>query len=79
MLVGGGDVTLSARNTGAGTVYDGAPLMADLAAQVKASDIDVKRIVLDTEYWSGPTWRRLADRRHPRRVHHPDVAADGRR
>jgi D-alanyl-D-alanine carboxypeptidase/D-alanyl-D-alanine-endopeptidase (penicillin-binding protein 4) len=54
VLVGGGDVTLSARNTGVGTVYDGAPLMADLAAQVKASGIDVKRIVLDTEYWSGP-------------------------
>ena len=28
--------------------------MADLAAQVKASGIDVKRIVLDTDYWSGP-------------------------
>lgn len=54
VLVGGGDVTLSARNTGVATVYDGAPLMADLAAQVKASGIDVKRIVLDTEYWTGP-------------------------
>ena len=54
VLVGGGDVTLSARNEGVGTVYDGAPLMADLAAQVKASGVDVKRIVLDTEYWTGP-------------------------
>ena len=54
VLVGGGDVTLSARNEGVGTVYDGAPLMADLAAQVRASGVDVKRIVLDTEYWSGP-------------------------
>ena len=54
VLVGGGDVTLSARNEGVGTVYDGAPLMADLAAQVKASGVDVKRIVLDTDYWSGP-------------------------
>ena len=54
VLVGGGDVTLSARNEGVATVYDGAPLMADLAAQVRASGIDVKRIVLDTEYWSGP-------------------------
>ncbi len=54
VLVGGGDVTLSARNEGVGTVYEGAPLMSDLAAQVKASGVDVKRIVLDTEYWSGP-------------------------
>jgi len=54
VLVGGGDVTLSARNEGVGTVYDGAPLMADLAAQVRASGVDVKRIVLDTEYWSDP-------------------------
>ena len=54
VLVGGGDVTLSARNEGVGTVYDGAPLMADLAAQVRASGVDVKRIVLDTDYWSGP-------------------------
>jgi serine-type D-Ala-D-Ala carboxypeptidase/endopeptidase (penicillin-binding protein 4) len=54
VLVGGGDVTLSARNEGVATVYDGAPLMSDLAAQVRASGLDVKRIVLDTEYWSGP-------------------------
>ena len=54
VLVGGGDVTLSARKEGVDTVYDGAPLMADLAAQVRASGVDVKRIVLDTEYWSGP-------------------------
>ncbi|MET0864936.1 MAG: D-alanyl-D-alanine carboxypeptidase/D-alanyl-D-alanine-endopeptidase [Nakamurella sp.] len=53
VLVGGGDVTLSARSEGVGTVYPGAPMMADLAAQVRASGIDVKRIVLDTEYWSG--------------------------
>ncbi len=52
-LVGGGDVTLSARNEGVATIYDGAPLMSDLAAQVKASGIDVKRIVLDTDYWTG--------------------------
>jgi D-alanyl-D-alanine carboxypeptidase/D-alanyl-D-alanine-endopeptidase (penicillin-binding protein 4) len=54
VLVGGGDVTLSARNEGVDTVYDGAPLMSDLAAQVKASGVDVKRIVLDTDYWTGP-------------------------
>jgi len=54
VLVGGGDVTLSARNQGVDTVYDGAPLMSDLAAQIKASGVEVKRIVLDTDYWSGP-------------------------
>ena len=54
VLVGGGDVTLSARNEGVDTVYKGAPLMSDLAAQVRASGVDVKRIVLDTDYWSGP-------------------------
>ncbi len=54
VLVGGGDVTLSARNEGVGTVYEGAPLMSDLAAQVKASGVDVQRIVMDTEYWTGP-------------------------
>src|SRR6476469_5181844 len=38
ILVGGGDVTLSARGDGVDTVYKGAPLMSDL----------------DAEYWSGP-------------------------
>jgi len=54
VLIGGGDVTLSARGDGVDTIYKGAPLMSDLAAQVRASGVDVKRIVLDTEYWSGP-------------------------
>lgn len=54
VLVGGGDVTLSARGEGVDTVYKGAPLMSDLAAQVRASGVEVKRIVLDTDYWSGP-------------------------
>lgn len=54
VLVGGGDVTLSARDPKVSTVYEGAPLMSDLAAQIKASGVDVKRIVLDTSYWTGP-------------------------
>lgn len=53
IFVGGGDVTLSARPTGVDTVYDGAPTVADLAAQIKLSGVDVKRILLDTTYWSG--------------------------
>ncbi len=74
VLVGGGDVTLSARNEGVGTVYDGAPLMSDLAAQVKASGVDVKRIVLDTEYWSGPD---LADGWLTRDIRGTDTSAQG--
>lgn len=54
VLVGGGDVTLSARDAKTSTVYEGAPLMSDLAAQVKASGVNVQRIVLDTSYWTGP-------------------------
>lgn len=54
IFVGGGDVTLSARPAGVDTVYEGAPTVSDLAAQVAASGVPVKRIVLDTSYWSGP-------------------------
>jgi D-alanyl-D-alanine carboxypeptidase/D-alanyl-D-alanine-endopeptidase (penicillin-binding protein 4) len=54
VFVGGGDVTLSARAANVATVYDGAPTVADLAAQVAASGYKVKRILLDTSYWSGP-------------------------
>nr|WP_240188541.1 D-alanyl-D-alanine carboxypeptidase/D-alanyl-D-alanine-endopeptidase [Nakamurella flavida] len=58
ILIGGGDVTLSARAEGAATVTPGAASMADLAEQVKATGVPVQRIVLDTSYWSGPA---LAD------------------
>ena len=54
VLVGGGDVTLSARAEGSATVTPGAASMADLAEQVKATGVPVQRIVLDTSYWSGP-------------------------
>ena len=54
VFVGGGDVTLSARAAGVTTVYDGAPTVADLAAQIVASGYQVKRILIDTSYWSGP-------------------------
>ena len=60
VLVGGGDVTLSARPANVTTVYDGAPTMADLAAQVIASGVKVKKILLDISYWSNdpfaPGW-----------------------
>ncbi len=54
VFVGGGDVTLSARAAGVNTVYDGAPTVADLAAQIVASGYQVKRILVDTSYWTGP-------------------------
>jgi len=54
VFVGGGDVTLSARPAGAGTVLPGGPMVADLAAQIKAAGVDVTSIVLDTSYWAGP-------------------------
>ncbi len=53
VFVGGGDVTLSARSVGVETVYPGAPTVADLAAQIRATGVPVKRILLDTGYWTG--------------------------
>jgi D-alanyl-D-alanine carboxypeptidase/D-alanyl-D-alanine-endopeptidase (penicillin-binding protein 4) len=59
-IVGHGDPTLSA---GGGTVYPGAPTLADLAQQVKArlGDTPVSTIVTDDTYWNDadawdPTW-----------------------
>ena len=51
VLVGGGDPTLSAATEAAPTVYTGAPTVADLAAQIKASGIQVQRILTDTTLW----------------------------
>jgi len=59
-LVGHGDATLSAGN---GSVYPGAPTLAQLAQQVKAKlgDAPVTTIVADDNYWSDadawdPSW-----------------------
>jgi len=59
-LVGHGDATLSAGN---GTVYPGAPTLADLAQQVKAKlgNTPVRTIVADDSYWDDadawdPSW-----------------------
>lgn len=53
VFVGGGDVTLSAAATGVQSVYDNAPTVADLAQQIIDSGVEVKRILLDTSYWTG--------------------------
>lgn len=61
VFVGGGDPTLSAAAAGVTSVYTGAPSVADLAAQVKATGVPVRRILLDTSLWSGdelaPGWQ----------------------
>ncbi len=53
VFIGGGDVTLSARAAGTETVYDGAPLISDLARQVLATGVKPMKIVLDTSAWTG--------------------------
>lgn len=53
ILVGGGDVTLSARPAGAPTILPGGPHIDDLAAGVKAAGIDATSIGLDLSYWQG--------------------------
>jgi D-alanyl-D-alanine carboxypeptidase/D-alanyl-D-alanine-endopeptidase (penicillin-binding protein 4) len=53
-LVGQGDATLSATPAGAQSVYQGAPKLSDLAAQVKAKlgATPVTTIDLDSTYWN---------------------------
>lgn len=52
IIIGGGDVTLSAAQTGVQSLYRNAPTIADLAAQVQASGYQVSRILVDNTYWS---------------------------
>lgn len=52
IIIGGGDVTLSAAPTGVQSLYRNAPTVADLAAQVQASGYQVSRILVDNTYWS---------------------------
>ncbi len=60
VLIGGGDPTLSAATAAQPTIYTGAPTVAQLAAQIKASGVEVKRILTDTNLWGGdptaPGW-----------------------
>ncbi len=69
VLVGGGDLTLSATPSGTQTVYPGAAHLDDLAAQVRAAwDADpanppLTKLVLDASFFGGdewhPTWNPL--------------------
>lgn len=54
VLVGGGDVTLSNQPPGSPTYYPSAPRMSDLVAQVRASGVAVRSVVVDASRWSGP-------------------------
>jgi D-alanyl-D-alanine carboxypeptidase/D-alanyl-D-alanine-endopeptidase (penicillin-binding protein 4) len=55
VLVGGGDVTLTAQPVGAPSIYQGSPHLDDLAAQIQHAGITgVTSILVDTSAWSGP-------------------------
>lgn len=60
ILVGNGDVTLSAQPDGAPTYYEGAPRLDDLVAQVRDSGAEVRRVLVDTGNYTGarlaPGW-----------------------
>lgn len=62
VLVGGGDLTLTRLPTGSEPVYTGAAHLDDLAAQTSAAwraagrTEPIRRIVLDSSYFGGPTW-----------------------
>ncbi|MCS4276244.1 D-alanyl-D-alanine carboxypeptidase/D-alanyl-D-alanine-endopeptidase (penicillin-binding protein 4) [Mycetocola sp. BIGb0189] len=62
VLVGGGDLTLSRLPSGSEPVYTGAAHLDDLAKKVTAARTaagirePVRRILLDTTYFGGPTW-----------------------
>ena len=71
VLVGRGDPTLSALPTGVESVYQGAPKLADLAAQTiakwnttHAASDPITSVTLDSSYWNpadnwDPTWDRV--------------------
>ena len=58
VVVGAGDPTLSRVGVGKESVYRGAPKISDLAVQINAwaRATPITSIVLDSSYFSGPTW-----------------------
>lgn len=63
ILKGAGDPTLSAQPTRAETFYTQAPRIADLAAQIKRSGVEVTSVAVDTSAYPGPTMERTWDNR----------------
>lgn len=55
VLVGGGDPTLTAQQAGQSGYYPGAPRVADLVDQIRASGTAVDAVVVDTGIYTGPT------------------------
>ena len=55
VLPGAGDPTLSAQPTGAATFYTDPGRIAELAAQIKKSGVDVSSVAVDTSAFTGPT------------------------
>ncbi|AEF38766.1 Putative D-alanyl-D-alanine carboxypeptidase [Hoyosella subflava DQS3-9A1] len=60
VLVGAGDVTLSAQPEDASTFYDGAARLDDLVAQLRDSGVEITRVLVDTDAYTGarlaPGW-----------------------
>jgi len=58
VVVGGGDPTLSRVGVGKESVYKDAPKISDLAVQINAwaRATPITSIVLDSSYFTGPTW-----------------------
>jgi len=63
VFVGAGDPTLSRTGIGKDSVYVGAPKVADLAVQVNSWSRanPINSIVLDSSYFTGPTWESGVD------------------
>ena len=81
ILVGGGDPTLTALPAGKEGVYPDPSRLTALADAVrKAATAPVRRVLVDTSRYSGPTLQpHLGPGGRRRRVRHPDRAADARR
>ncbi|MFN6315041.1 MAG: D-alanyl-D-alanine carboxypeptidase/D-alanyl-D-alanine-endopeptidase, partial [Rhodoluna sp.] len=58
VVVGAGDPTLSRVGVGKESVYKGAPKLSDMAVQINAwvRATPITSIVLDSSYFTGPTW-----------------------
>ncbi|MBB3037792.1 D-alanyl-D-alanine carboxypeptidase/D-alanyl-D-alanine endopeptidase [Hoyosella altamirensis] len=60
VLIGTGDVTLSGQPDGAATYYGGAARLDDLVAQLRDSDTEISRVLVDTDAYTGarlaPGW-----------------------
>lgn len=63
IIKGAGDPTLSAQPDGTDTFYTQAPRIADLAAQIKKSGVQVTSVAVDTSAYPGPTMDRTWDNR----------------